>query len=173
MDDELLMARDPDGGMGCCLPEPGEEQGAKAGLKLDHVAVVVKDLERAVRLFSALGYVEQRRLYLQGVQNVVMTNSSGASMVVQTPVSRLSELVDYLADHGAGVQHVGFETACLEQTQKLLDGLLAWEREPDVHPGLRVLTSKPDPATGLVFEIVERSPEEKVRLFREAGTKRL
>ena len=173
LDDELLMARDPDGGLGQCLPVPGEPAPGKMDLKLDHIAVVVKDLDRAVRLFGALGYVEERRLFLQGVQNVVMTISGGASIVVQSPVSRLSELVDFLADHGAGVQHVGFETASLEQTQKLLDGVLTWEREPDVHPGLRVLTSKPDSATGLVFEIVERSPEEKVRLFREAGKRRL
>ena len=86
MDDELLRAQDPDGGMGICLPLPDmPDPGEPAALKLHHMAVVVKDVERAVRLFKALGYVE-------------------------------------------------------EQT--------------------RVLWSKPDSATGLMFEILERRPEE-------------
>ncbi len=57
-DDELLRfcrstARDPDGGDGCCLARPGaEEPGAVPALRLDHIAVVVQDLERAVRLFE-------------------------------------------------------------------------------------------------------------------------
>jgi len=125
MDDELLMAQDPDGGLGRCVPGPGMPDPA-AALILDHMSVVVRDLERAVHLFK-----------------------------------------------GAGVQHIAFETESLEQVEKLLDGLVVWEREPFVQPGLRVLTSKPDPVTGLVFEILERSPEEKVRLFREAEKRSL
>ena len=177
MDDELLMARDPDGGLGQCLTVPGEEAPGKTDLKLDHIAVVVKDLDRAVRLFGALGDVVKQRALLQGDQHVVMTkkNNEYAQIIVQSPVSRHSGLVTILAAHGSGVLHIGFETASLEQTQKLLEGLLAWDhvQEPVTPFGPRVLTSKPDPATGLVFEIVERNPEAKVRLFREAGKRSL
>ena len=137
------------------------------------MAVVVKDLDRALRLFKALGYEEGTTSLISGVKSVVMTRDGGLMVVLQSPISRYSELTEYLASHGAGVQHIGFETESLEEVQKLLEDLVVWEREPVAHPGLRVLTSKPDPVTGLVLEILERDPEEKVRQLSDAGTRRL
>ena len=172
MEDELLMARDPDGGSGRCLPVPDEP-----ALQLDYISVVVKDLDRAIRLFGALGYVVKQRALLQGNQNVVMAkkNNEGEQIIVQSPVSRQSELGAFLTARGSGVMHIAFETASLEQTRKVLEGFLAWEpmEEPVLAFAPRVLTSKPDPATGLVFEIPERNPDANVRLFREAGKRSL
>jgi hypothetical protein len=104
---------------------------------------------------------------------VVMANDSGVTVVLQSPISRYSELRDYLTAHGAGVQHIAFETESLEKVQKLLEGLVVWAGEPFVQPGLRVLTSKPDTVTGLVFEVLERRPEDRVRPFPETAVKAL
>ncbi len=161
MDDDLLrfctfMARDPDGGEGCCPapPSAGEPEAVPA-LKLDHIAVVVADLERAVHLFTLLGYeaTEQRRM--AGNLSVMMKSGESA-IALFVPVSRHSDLRQFVATRGAGLQHIAFEAASLEQAAEVLGCVLEWEREPFVHAGLRMLWSKPDPTTGLVIELFER-----------------
>lgn len=153
--EDELMGNAP----GECLPAGGK--GSQI-LAIDHVAVAVEDLESAVEeLTRRFGFdvIERRSVDGKHSGMVSATLRAGqATVVVCQGTSAESNVSQYIAHRGPGVQHVALSTS---DHQVLLADLRAAGADlltGIIHaPGLDQTFTRRSPATGLQLEFVSRT----------------
>jgi chorismate mutase/catechol 2,3-dioxygenase-like lactoylglutathione lyase family enzyme len=129
---------------------------------IDHVAVAVSDLEAAVtRLVDAYGFEVIERRSVDGDHSGMVSatlRAGGATIVVCQGTSPESNVSQYIANRGQGVQHIAFE---VEDQPSFLQDLGAAGADlltGIIHaPGLDQSFTRREPATGLQFEFVTRT----------------
>ncbi len=136
-----------------------------AALRIDHVAVAVRDLEKAVETFSrTLGFelVERRRVEgrASGMFLAEM-RAGGVTFVLVQGDSPESNVTRYIEQHGPGVQHVALEVEGLSEVLEelgangcdLLTGVIR-------SPGLQQAFTRREPNSGVQLEFVSRGGED-------------
>ncbi|WP_236702609.1 VOC family protein [Thalassomonas actiniarum] len=147
------------------LPPLNIESMANIYSKIDHVAVAVLDLEKAIAFYQQmLGFEFQgRRETLgknSGMISAVMGSGNFTIVLIQglEPESQVSR---YVEQYGPGVQHIALEVNDLESATKLIEeqgftfatGIIKGQ-------GLRQIFSNRDENSGMMFEIIERTGNE-------------
>ncbi|WP_240324652.1 VOC family protein [Trinickia diaoshuihuensis] len=132
---------------------------------IDHIALAVRDLESAVRLFTnVLGFTLIRRRSVKGARTgmVAAELESGNTKFVlcqgTEPESQVSRLVQA---HGPGVAHIALEVDDVAHAVKALTARGMCFDTSVIHgPGLTQAFTARDPNTGMSFELIKRHGEE-------------
>jgi methylmalonyl-CoA/ethylmalonyl-CoA epimerase len=131
---------------------------------VDHIAYRVKNRIAAVARHIQLGYKEVTVFVIDfedGTQATcsVMEPLNGPEVFISqgTPGSIVDRWVDARGGVGA-VHHVAYGVTNVQETMDELQaqGIQFLSEEPLTCPGLVQVFTKPDPATGLIYEYIER-----------------
>ncbi len=128
--------------------------------RLDHIAIAVPDLARAIQLYS-----EDLGLTLAGTEDVPTESTSTAFFPVQGtrielvhPMAGRGPIAKYLDKRGGGLHHVCFETDDLDGDVSRLKGrgwtFLSDSAKPGAH-GSRVIFAHPRSCEGVLIELSE------------------
>ena len=139
---------------------------AQYSANLDHVAIAVKDLESAIGFYqNLLGFelVERREVAgkWSGMKSAVMQAGSIIFVLMQG-TSPESQICQYIEHYGTGVQHLAIKVDNLAQVKQDLERRgLKFSVDVINSPGLNQAFSVRDENSGIMIEIIERSPEAK------------
>ena len=132
--------------------------------RLDHIAIAVPDLERAIRRFA-----EDFGLELSGTEDVLAAKTSTAFFPLPEtrielihPLNGEGPVAKYLEKRGGGLHHVCFQTddidADMARLKKLGYRFLTDAPTPGAH-GTRVAFIHPRSADGVLIELAEHPAE--------------
>jgi methylmalonyl-CoA/ethylmalonyl-CoA epimerase len=127
---------------------------------IDHVGIAVEDLEAAITLYRdnlGMPLVHRETVTEQGVDAVLLDVGDG-HIELLAPLSPETPVGKFLARKGAGLHHVAYRVADVEQTLQALAG--AGMRLIDEQPrtgirGSRVAFVHPASTGGVLTEIVQ------------------
>ncbi len=142
--------------------EHGTSVLARAAMRIDHVAIAVRDLEQAIAYYGGVvGFVLKGRRQISGrasgMDSAVM-EAGGVTFVLVQGDSPESNVSRYIEAYGPGVQHVAIEVPdaaeALADMQdrgvELLTGIVNG-------PGLDQIFTKREPNSGMQLEIIARA----------------
>ena len=138
------------------MPEP---LPADLTLALHHVAVVVADLDDALRRHAALGFVTPERVAVPEQQVLVATFRAGPGWLeLIQPTDPDGPIARFLAKRGEGLHHVAYRVPDLPAALRRLAA--AGVRLIDEAPrrgahGWRIAFVHPDSCAGVLTELVE------------------
>ncbi len=127
---------------------------------LDHIAIAVPDLKRAINRF-----MEDFGLNFEGTQDVVEAQTTtaffpidGTSIELVHPLEGQGPLVGYLEKHGPGIHHLCFRSNDLDADVARLKSkgyrFLSEEPTPGAH-NKRVIFIHPKSCDGVLIELNE------------------
>ena len=130
--------------------------------RLDHIAIAVPDLARAIRL-----YAEDLGLTLAGTEDVPTESTSTAFFPIEGtrielvhPMGGQGPIAKYLDRRGGGLHHVCFETDDLDADVARLKEkgwtFLSESARPGAH-GSRVIFAHPRSCDGVLVELSEHA----------------
>ncbi|MCO4747129.1 MAG: methylmalonyl-CoA epimerase [Proteobacteria bacterium] len=133
-------------------------------LSLDHIAIAVPDLERAIRRFA-----DDFGLELAGTEDVVSAKTStaffpvpGTRIELVHPLNGTGPIVKYLEKRGGGMHHLCFSVDDIRAEMARLTGLgyrfLSEEPGVGAHESL-VAFIHPKSSEGVLIELVEHTQE--------------
>jgi catechol 2,3-dioxygenase-like lactoylglutathione lyase family enzyme len=124
-------------------------------MTFDHLAIAVTELERAVRLFEAFGYRQLDQFRIAGT--VLARLQQGESRIgLAHGASRRSDIALHVAAYGPGPHHIAFRVADLDHETEKLGSLFGLEGLTVEDGHGRQWTSRREPVTGLIFELIEK-----------------
>ncbi len=132
-------------------------------VRLDHVAVAVRDLQAAVRAFEALGMrcARVEEVPEEHVRAAFLPLGEGVALELLEPTSEASPVGKFLASRGEGVHHVAVR---VRSVTTALETALAAGLQPVLpapRPGARGCTVAflhPKGTCGVLVELVEYPP---------------
>lgn len=138
---------------------------ADLAVGLDHVAIAVPDLEKAVSFYrDNLGFEVLERRETKGAFTGMTSAVIKAGPIVLVLVQGLSEesqVSQYVAEYGAGVQHIAFEVKDLPQVmERLKESGVEFDTNLIQGAGIRQSFTHRDPASGMMYELIERQEED-------------
>jgi methylmalonyl-CoA/ethylmalonyl-CoA epimerase len=127
---------------------------------LDHIAIAVPDLERAIRRFA-----EDFGIPLDGTEDVVSAKTTTAFFPIEGtrielvhPLDGEGPLVKFLDKRGGGIHHLCFRTDDIEGDMERLKEkgyrFLSDTPQPGAH-GTRIVFIHPKSADGVLIELAE------------------
>jgi methylmalonyl-CoA/ethylmalonyl-CoA epimerase len=128
--------------------------------KLDHIAVVVKDIEKAVKTYTDMfGFKVVERM--AGPSNdftSVMMACGDIRVELFQPLKEGTSFAKFLAEKGGGLHHVSFVTDDIAKELKSLkaQGRKLQNEEPIQLPNAKIAFIHPSAAEGVLIELVER-----------------
>jgi 4-hydroxyphenylpyruvate dioxygenase-like putative hemolysin len=140
---------------------------------VDHIGVIVEDMEKAVRYYESLGIgpfeerkgpgATERTLYGQpgGDMRLRVSNASMGSVRIELiqPVCGKSVQADYLATHGEGINHLGFIVKdCQATVRRLREQGFRVVAGGKIPGGGEFAYFDTDKTGGIVFEVVQPPP---------------
>lgn len=103
------------------------------GKPIDHVALVVADLEESAKLYKALGFAERYRERVEDqAVDIIGMQAGDASIELLKPLQIDSPLVRFLGDKPSRLHHVGYRVDDLEAELERLKAL-----------GMRLIDDRP------------------------------
>jgi len=128
--------------------------------KIDHIAVVVKDLDKAVNTYQEMfGFKEIERL--AGPSNEftsVMMQMGDIRLELFQPLKAGTSFSRFLEEKGGGLHHVSFLTDDIMNEVKTLkaQGRKLQNEEPRPLPNAKIVFVHPAAAENVLIELVER-----------------
>jgi methylmalonyl-CoA/ethylmalonyl-CoA epimerase len=130
-------------------------------VEIDHVAIVVKNLEATLRFYTrTLGFKEVFReiVYDQGVETVGL-EAGGSFVELLLPLDQNSPIARYLGDAATRLHHTAYRVADIEA--KLAELKAAGVRLIDDHPrkgarGSLIAFLHPKATHGVLIELCQR-----------------
>ncbi|MGV7961502.1 VOC family protein [Photorhabdus tasmaniensis] len=142
-------------------PLPGT---AKKYKRIDHLAIAVTSLEKALRLYTdVLGFtfVERRTTKgtTTGMESAVL-QGNGYTLVLLQGTDAQSQVSQYIDRFGPGVQHVAFEVDSLEEVVAELEpNGIQFSTRIINGDNLKQIFTRRDEESGMMFEFIERHGE--------------
>lgn len=128
--------------------------------KIDHIAVVVKDLEKAIKSYADMfGFkVVEKREGPGGEFTSVMMALGNIRVELFQPLKEGS-FSKFLEEKGGGLHHVSFVTDDIVKEMKTLkaQGKKLQNEEPMVMPDAKIAFVHPSAAENVLIELVQRS----------------
>lgn len=152
---------------------------ADLAVGLDHVAIAVPDLEKAVTFYQdVLGFEVLERRQTQGTftgMTSAVIKAGPIVLVLVQGTSADSQVSKYVSEYGAGVQHIAFEVKDLPQVmERLEESGVKFDTTLIQGSGIRQSFTHRDPASGMMYELIERqepdghfTDESVAELFRQ------
>jgi len=134
---------------------------ADLAVGLDHVAVAVPDLEKSIVFYrDILGFEVQERRETKGVFTGMVSAVMKAGpmiLVLVQGTSAESQVSRYVAEYGAGVQHIAVEVEDLPQVmERLREAGIKFDTNLIQGSGIRQAFTHRDPSSGMMYELIER-----------------
>lgn len=132
--------------------------------RIDHVAIVVRDLDTSLRFYrDTLGVTPSRVLEFpsEGVKIAFlpMGGAGGSEIELLEPLSAESGVGRYLEKRGEGLHHICLEVPDIEEALRELqaEGAPVLDAQPRPTAEGRGVFIHPKGASGVLLELVERS----------------
>jgi len=129
--------------------------------KVDHIAVVVKNLDEALQLYDNLFGVKPSKIEVvsqQGVKAAILPFGDGSEIELLEPIDPQSGVAKFLENRGEGVHHICLEVDDTDQElNKLADkGVQLIDKQG--RPGLagKVGFVHPKSTKGVLFELAQK-----------------
>lgn len=143
---------------------PGGTRLAGSAIRIDHVAIAVRDLDEAVATYRrTLGFELVERRHVEGAASGMLLAEMRAGPITFVLVqddSERSNVTRYIEEYGPGVQHVAIAVDELPGVLEELGGrgceLLTGVIES---PGLQQAFTRREPNSGIQIELVSRGGE--------------
>lgn len=128
---------------------------------LDHVAIAVPDLEKAVAFYRDVLGCEVKEQRTTAGRRTAMVSAvlqlGPVTMVLVQGTSPESQVSRYVDAFGAGVQHVAIQVRDLPAVvQALKDSGMEFDTTIIQGTGIRQTFTHRDPASGMMYELIER-----------------
>ncbi|HEX6459080.1 MAG TPA: methylmalonyl-CoA epimerase [Thermoleophilaceae bacterium] len=128
--------------------------------RIDHIGVVVEDLDSAIKLYSeSFGMREQHRETIEAFDvDAVLLEVGDGHVELLKPLSGDSGIAKFLERNGPGLHHVAYQTDDIDSTleQVKAAGLDLIDKEPRTGiRGSRVAFLHPKATGGVLTELVE------------------
>ena len=126
--------------------------------RLDHVGVIVDDLEEASRFLSGMGMQHDRDLEIPGRLKAAFY-SCGDAKVEVIEISDPAERAQRLGSEKARIEHIAIEVDDLATTVQALEGLGVRTQTTDpirVGPNINFWTVA-DTCDGVVYQLLQRA----------------
>lgn len=142
---------------------------------IDHVAIAVEDLEKAVGALQIFGFVVTSRLETTGehtgMLSAVLALGTLTFVLTQgtSPESQVSQFIEH---YGPGVTHIAIRVVKLSEIVDQLRGAgVEFATDLVETPGLQQIFTKRDPTSGLMLELIQRdggqfTPASVEQIFR-------
>ena len=133
----------------------------KAYGRVDHVAIAVKDLDAAVRLYrDAFGFelINQREIKgaYSGMKSAEL-NAGGFSIVLLEGTDPESQVSRYVEQYGPGVQHLAIEVDDVTRmASQLRNAGIEFATDVIRGAGLMQIFTRRDSNSGMMFEFITR-----------------
>ena len=127
--------------------------------RIDHVAVVVKDVEKAAKLYAEMfGFEEVERMEGPGGEFTTIMIAAGDIRVELFQPLKEGSFQRFLEERGGGLHHVSFLTDDIVGELKDLkaQGRKLQNEEPMELPGAKIAFIHPDAAENVLIELVQR-----------------
>jgi len=129
--------------------------------KVHHVAIVVKNLDEALKLYDSLFGVKPSKIETlpqQGVKAALLPMAQGGEIELLEPIDPQSGVAKFLESKGEGVHHICLEVDNIDQElSKLADkGVQLIDKQG--RPGLagKVGFIHPKSTKGVLFELAQK-----------------
>jgi methylmalonyl-CoA/ethylmalonyl-CoA epimerase len=137
-----------------------EKETSMTILRIDHIAVVVPELEAALEFWrSTLELPVEHTEEIEEQETVVATMPVGESEIeLVQPTTETSGMAKYMMKRGAGLHHICLEVDDIDAALETLraKGIQLINEEPVAGAGgRRVAFVHPKSATGVLLELVE------------------
>lgn len=126
--------------------------------RIDHVAVVVKDLEAAVATYQHNFDLEKAgggEVPSLGIHNTFL-RIGDAQVELMTPTSATGPVAEFLEQHGEGMYLLSLEVENLDEAVAHLQGTGARVRVAEGSTGQRLAFVSPKSAHGVLLQLLER-----------------
>ena len=129
--------------------------------KIDHVAIIVKDADEALKTYSEMfGFEVEEELEGQGGEfKTVMVKVGDFRVEFLQPLTNEGSFAKFLRERGGGLHHVSFATNNINQELKKLkeQGRRLINEEPMSLPnGDKIVFVHPSAAEKVLIELVQR-----------------
>ena len=127
--------------------------------KIDHIAIVVKDLKKAAKAYTEMfGFKEVEKMEGPGGEFTSMMLSAGDIRVELFQPIKEGSFKRFLDEKGGGLHHVSFLTDDIAKEVKTLkaQGKKLQNEEPFQLPGAKIVFVHPSAAENVLIELVER-----------------
>ena len=135
---------------------------SKHAVRIDHIAVAVRDLEASLAWCTkllGLELIERRRT--EGAQTAMLSavlKLGPVTLVLTQGTSSESQVSRYLAHYGPGVTHVAIEVTDVPSVVEELQAAgIQFATEIIRGDGICQAFTRRDEGTGMMFELIERS----------------
>jgi methylmalonyl-CoA/ethylmalonyl-CoA epimerase len=127
--------------------------------KIDHIAVVVKDVEKAAKAYTDMfGFKQIEKMEGPGGEFTSVMMSAGDIRVELFQPNKEGSFSRFLKEKGGGLHHVSFLTDDITQEVKTLKALgkKLQNEEPMQLPNAKIVFVHPSAAENVLIELVER-----------------
>jgi methylmalonyl-CoA/ethylmalonyl-CoA epimerase len=131
--------------------------------KIDHIGIVVKNLEKSLQPYQellGLPLKEREELELKGSNyKIAFLPISGVNLELVETDSTTGIAAEFLRDHGEGIHHMAFEVEDLDKMMEELQSRgvrFVWDKPLQGSRGSRVAYFKPEEFNGIYIELVEK-----------------
>ena len=145
------------------ITRPQVPFGDRSPLRIDHIAIVVQDMDAALRVYCdvlglPLARVEEVPAEGVKVAFLPLPEAHGEIELVQ-PTAEDTGVARYLSKHGEGMHHICFEVDDIQtaMTEMVTKGLQIVEEKPRLgSQGQKYVFIHPKTAHGVLIELYER-----------------
>jgi len=130
-------------------------------MKLDHIAIVVKDLDEAILTYSrklGLSMLSRQRVETEGVEIAIMDLDNTHIELVK-PIRDDTGVAKFLEKRGPGLHHICFEVDNIETLINILQtsGLKLIDTKPRIgYKGNKAIFVHPSSTHGVLIEFYEK-----------------
>jgi methylmalonyl-CoA/ethylmalonyl-CoA epimerase len=127
--------------------------------KIDHIAVVVKDLKKSIEQWKSYFKIEEcciEEIAERGVKLAQLKVGEGASIELVSPLGEKSTLRNFLKNKGEGIHHICFKVQDIDKSVIELkrQGVRFVSEEPIMGAsGSRIIFIHPDNLNGVLIEL--------------------
>lgn len=131
---------------------------------IDHIGIVVKDLEKAIRLHRNLGLKIVGREDMEHLKvQTAFIQVPGKRMEPISPSTEDHELMRHIKKHGEGIHHIAYKVMNLKETlesfKKKGIHLAQDKRKGKGHGGKEIAFLDPGDTCGILIELCEEKKE--------------
>jgi len=128
--------------------------------KIDHVAIVVSNIDEALNIFSNMfgfrlveSVIDPRQEF-----RAVLISAGDAALELIEPINPKGNISKFLKQRGGGIHHLSIDVDNIEQELESLQakGIRLVNEEPQSLPSARVAFVHPHSAGGVLIELIQR-----------------
>jgi methylmalonyl-CoA/ethylmalonyl-CoA epimerase len=141
--------------MNACLTALG-----RYAIRVDHVAIAVRDLEASVAFYRLLGFQQAEQRGTQGKSTGMLSavlTAGAITLVLVQGTGPDSQVNRYIDNYGPGVQHIAIEVRDVATLRKELgDAGMEFGTSLIEGSGIRQVFTVRDRGSGMMYEFIER-----------------